>query len=197
MSRARHESHVHVVAPSVAHAAERLAWAWGQECREAWALDHQATRSLAELNHERVQLARSIPPDRSGELADAKRRLSLAEQDRRDLRQGTGRWAGTPAGHAAQALSSAAVDYQQASEVAQHKSLGRWAGRKAGARCGKPASASTKRERRGRRSASHTSVLWSPTTNEWKPTWPAWSRPSKHGPSSWPRTPPRSSGWRS
>ena len=103
MSRARHESHVHVVAPSVAHAAERLAWAWGQERRQAWALDHQATKSLAELNHQRVQLARSIPPDRSGELADARRRLSLAEQDRRDLRQGTGRWAGTPAGHAAQA----------------------------------------------------------------------------------------------
>ena len=104
MSRARHESHVHVVAPSVAHAAERLAWAWGQERREAWALDHQATKSLAELNHQRVQLARSIPPDRSGELADARRLLSLAEQDRRDLRQGsTGRWAGTPAGHAAQA----------------------------------------------------------------------------------------------
>ncbi len=108
MSRARHESHVHVVAPSVAHAAERLAWAWGQERREAWALDHQAIRSLAELNHERVQLARSIPPDRSGELADAKRRLSLAEQDRRDLRQGTGRSATTPAGHAAQVLAATA-----------------------------------------------------------------------------------------
>ena len=37
MSRARHESHIHVVAPSVAGAAERLAWAWGQERREAWA----------------------------------------------------------------------------------------------------------------------------------------------------------------
>ena len=131
MSRARHESHIHVVAPSVAHAAERLAWGWGQERREAWALDHQATKSLAELNHQRVQLARSILPDHSGELADARRLLSLAEQDRRDLRQGTGRWAGTPAGHAAQAASSAALDYRRASEVAQDKSLGPWGRRKA------------------------------------------------------------------
>jgi hypothetical protein len=38
MSRARGESHVHVVAPSVAQAAERL----------AWALDRQG-RPLAEL----------------------------------------------------------------------------------------------------------------------------------------------------
>ena len=131
MSRARHESHVHVVARSVADAAERLAWAWGQERREAWALDHQATKSLAELYHERAQLARSIPPDRSGELADARRRLSLADQDRRDLRQGTGRWAGTPEGHAAQAACAAALDYQRASEAVQHKSLGRWGRHKA------------------------------------------------------------------
>jgi hypothetical protein len=130
MSRARHESHIHAVAPSVAHAAERLAWAWGQERRDAWALDHRATKSLADLHHERAQLARSIPPDRSGELADARRRLSLAEQDRRDLREGTGRWAGTPAGHAAQASSGSALDYQRASEALEERSLGRWARRK-------------------------------------------------------------------
>ena len=131
MSRARHESHVHVVAPSVAHAAERLAWAWGQERRQAWALDRQAGKSLADLHHERAQLARSIPPNRSAELADARRLLSLAEQDRRDLRRGTGRWAGTPAGHAAQAASGAALEYQRASEAVQDKSLGRWGRHKA------------------------------------------------------------------
>jgi hypothetical protein len=131
MSRARHESHIHVVAPNVTHAAERLAWAWGQERREAWTLDHQATKSLAELHHERAQLSRSIPPDRSAELAAARDRLSLAEQDGRDLRRGTGRWAGTPAGHAAQAVGRAALDYQRASEAAQDKSLGRWGRHKA------------------------------------------------------------------
>jgi conjugative relaxase-like TrwC/TraI family protein len=131
MSRARHESHVHVVGPSVAYAAERLAWAWGQERRQAWAVDRQAAKSLAELYRERAQLARSIPPDRSAELADARRRLSLAEQDRQDLRQGTGRWAGTPAGHAAQAATGAALDYQRASETMQDKSFGRWRRHKA------------------------------------------------------------------
>jgi hypothetical protein len=127
MSRARHESHIHVVAPSVAHAAEHLAWAWGQERREAWALEHQLTKSLAELHHEQAQLARSIPPDRSAELADARRRLLLAEQDRQDLRQGTGRWAGTPAGHPAQTAGGVALDHRRAFEAVQDKSLGRWA----------------------------------------------------------------------
>jgi hypothetical protein len=71
MSRARRESHIHVVAPSIAQAAERLAWTWGQERRQGWALDRQAGKSLAELYRERAQLARSIPPDRSAELAGA------------------------------------------------------------------------------------------------------------------------------
>ena len=57
--------------------------------------------------------------------------MSLAEQDRQDLRQGTGRWAGTPAGHAAQAACVAALDYQRASEAVQDKSLGRWGRHKA------------------------------------------------------------------
>ena len=37
MSRARGESHVHVVAPDIRQAARRLAWAWGQERRQRWA----------------------------------------------------------------------------------------------------------------------------------------------------------------
>ncbi len=131
MSRARHESHIHIVAPSVAHAAERLAWAWGQEGRQAWALDRHGGKSIAELYKERSKLARSIPPDRSVELAHARRRLSLAEQDHRDLRQGTGRWAGTPAGQAALAASQAALDYQRASDASEDKSHGRWAKHKA------------------------------------------------------------------
>ena len=37
MSRARGESHVHVVAPDIRQAARRLAWGWGQERRQRWA----------------------------------------------------------------------------------------------------------------------------------------------------------------
>jgi hypothetical protein len=131
MSRARGESHVHVVAPSVAQAAERLAWAWGQERRQAWALDRQGGRPLAELYGERARLARSIPPDRSAELAEARRCLSCAEQDRQDLRHGAGRWAGTPAGQAALAASRAALDHQRALDASASKSHGPWARHKA------------------------------------------------------------------
>ena len=88
-------------------------------------------KALADLYPERAQLAGSIPPNRSAELADARRLLWLAEQDRRDLRRGTGRWGGTPAGHAAQAASGAALEYQRTSEAVQDKSLGRWGRHKA------------------------------------------------------------------
>jgi hypothetical protein len=127
MSRARGQSHVHLVAASVAQAVERLAWAWGQERREAWVLERNSAKTLAELYAERARLARSIPPDHSAELAEAKRLLSLAEQDRQDLGQGTGRWAGTPAAEAALATSRAALEYQRASEASRDKKLGRWA----------------------------------------------------------------------
>jgi hypothetical protein len=42
MSRARGESHVHVVAPDVRQAVRRLAWAWGQERRQRWAYGRQS-----------------------------------------------------------------------------------------------------------------------------------------------------------
>ena len=47
MSRARGESHVHVVATDLRQASQRLAWAWGQERRQAWALDRRPGNSLA------------------------------------------------------------------------------------------------------------------------------------------------------
>ena len=127
MSRARGESHVHVVATDLRQASQRLAWAWGQERRQAWALDRRPGKSLAELHAERGKLARSIPPDRSAELAEARQRWALAEQDQRDLRQGTGRWAGTPAGIAAHGAAHAAVEYKRASEALESRAVSRWA----------------------------------------------------------------------
>ena len=47
MSRARGESHVHVVAPDMRHAARRLAWAWGQERRQRWAHTQSPEERLA------------------------------------------------------------------------------------------------------------------------------------------------------
>ena len=54
MSRARDESHIHVVAPTRGTpATERLSWAWEQERRQTWALDRQPDKTLAELYVER------------------------------------------------------------------------------------------------------------------------------------------------
>ena len=93
MSRARGESHVHVVAPDIRHAAHRLAWAWGQERRQRWAHAQSPEEHVARLYHERQELRGSIPPDRSADLDQARRQLSAAEQDAADLHAGTGRWA--------------------------------------------------------------------------------------------------------
>ncbi len=46
MSRARGESHVHVVAPGMSQAASRLAWAWADERRQAWAIGNEAESSI-------------------------------------------------------------------------------------------------------------------------------------------------------
>jgi hypothetical protein len=132
MSRARGESHVHVVAPSLAEAAQRLAWAWGQERRQAWVLDHDDPRQrLAQLYRERQELSRSLPPDRSADLERSRRQLGAVEQDRADLYAGAGRWAATPVGDAARALRRAAAEHQHASERLDGQDLGLWARRKA------------------------------------------------------------------
>ena len=127
MSRARNESHVHVVAPDATQAAERLAWAWDQQRRQTWALDREPVKTLAELYVERSRLAASVPRDHSAELDHVRRQLARLDQDARDLSDGTGRWAGTTVGDAARAAREAAVAYQQAQQVAEDGSLGRWA----------------------------------------------------------------------
>ncbi len=50
MSRARYESHVHVVAQDEAWAHDHLVWAWGQDRRQGWALDREERKTLAELS---------------------------------------------------------------------------------------------------------------------------------------------------
>ena len=127
MSRARNESHVHVVAPDATQAAERLAWAWEQQHRQTWALDRRPAETLAEMYAERSRLATSVPRDCSAELERSRQQLAGLDQDTRDLHQGTGRWAGTTVGDAARAAREATVAYQQAQQVAEDGSLGRWA----------------------------------------------------------------------
>ena len=131
MSRARNESHVHVVAPDPAQAADRLTWAWQQQRRETWALDREPVKSLAELYIERRRLAASVPRDVSVELERYRHQLTRLDQDARDLHDGTGRWAGTAVSEAARSARGAAVAYDRAQQVAEGEGLGRWARRKA------------------------------------------------------------------
>jgi AAA domain/TrwC relaxase len=131
MSRARGESHVHVVAPDVRHAARRLAWAWGQERRQRWARGQSPEERLARLYHERQELRATVPPDRSADLDEARRQLRAVEQDAADLRAGTGRRAQSAPGVAARNLYQAALGYQRASRDLEAGGLGPWGRHKA------------------------------------------------------------------
>ena len=110
MSRARGESHVHVVAPDLSQAASRLAWAWGEERRQSWAIGNEADNPLVELSATRTQLLRSAPPDLSHQLDHVRHQSHAVERDIAELYNGTGRWAHTDAGLAAQAVREAAID---------------------------------------------------------------------------------------
>lgn len=129
MSRARRESHVHVVAPDLGSAARHLAWAWAQERRQAWALAARREQALAQLMAERRRLLSALPPDPSDQLGQVRQEHSQVEHDLLDLYEGAGRWAGTGAGEAAQALRRASAGYEEASAaLASH---GLWARHKA------------------------------------------------------------------
>ncbi len=129
MSRARGESHVHVVAPDIRHAARRLAWAWGQERRQHWASSQQSQEEhMARLYHERQELRASLPPDRSADLDQARRQLRALEKDTADLHAGIGRWTGVAPGEAVRNLRQAALGYQRATEDLEAEGLGPGAG---------------------------------------------------------------------
>lgn len=131
MSRARGESHVQVVAGSLAEAVSRLAWAWGQERRQSWATGNGEEKSLAELSVERARLLRSLPPDVSAQLGHVRQQLERLDRDRAELRAGEGRWAGTRAGEAAEAVCRAAVEHERATRALEDEGLGWWGRHKA------------------------------------------------------------------
>ena len=132
MSRARGESHVHVVAPDIRQAVRRLAWSWGQERRQRWAHAQLSPEErLARLYYERQELRGSLPPDRLAELDQARRQLLGVQQDTADLHAGTGRWTRTIPGAAARDLHDTAVSYQRVSQQLESGDLGPWGRHKA------------------------------------------------------------------
>ena len=131
MSRARGESHVQVVARDLSQATSRLAWAWGAERRQVWAINSEAEHSLAELYGERMQLSTSVPPDLSRELDHVRRQHHALERDIADLYNGTARLAHTTVGLAARAVREAATDQQRAKELLESPDVRWWSRHKA------------------------------------------------------------------
>ena len=118
MSRARAASHVYVTAPDARQAAERLAWTWDQQRRQAWVtiqaeVVSRAEQFVAELTVERDRLTGLIPPKVATQLAEVRDRIAETEADRDDLHAGRGRWATTPASHAHRALQDAVRAHDQ------------------------------------------------------------------------------------
>jgi hypothetical protein len=121
MSRGRQCNTVHVVADSVEQAVEDLTRDWAVDHRPRWAIDSgtPATEPLAVEHHDRAPagmraalrharleaerraVAAAIPPDPSPEIARVDRQLAELRRDRMDLLTGEGRYARSPAGHAA------------------------------------------------------------------------------------------------
>ena len=117
--------------PDLSQAASRLAWAWGDERRQAWAIGNEAESSLGELYAERTQLSRLVPPDLSHQLDHVRRQSQAVGRDIADLYDGTGRWAHTSAGQAARAVREAALERQRAEQLLENQDLGRWSRHKA------------------------------------------------------------------
>ncbi len=132
MSRARTASHVYVTASDPRQAAERLAWAWDQQRRQAWVTERardvaSVHRDFADLTVERDRLIRLLPPDVTDKIAGVRDQIAQAETDRADLHAAAGRWADTPVGHAHQAFQDAMRTHDQDLLRAQDRYLGLWA----------------------------------------------------------------------
>ena len=190
MSRARGESHVHVVAPDLSQAASRLAWAWEDERRQSWAIGNEAESSLAELYAERMRLSRSVPPDLSHQL-DHVRRQSLAVE--RDIAEPLQRH--RPLGAHRRRPGSSSRPGGRRSTTKEQNSCWR-AQTSVGGPATRPdersrprATASTKLSPLGRTPASHMPRASKPSGSGWVPRWLSSSRLAPPGRSSSPSTP--------
>lgn len=122
MSRARHSSYIYVPSPTVDEAVDRLAWAWGVEHRQTWAIDQTSPtpiipERIAQLEAHRRQLRALIPPDPDLHV------VATLDHDLANLSAGTGRWTHTSAGQA-RALAAAHAHHDQAAERSRQPDLG-------------------------------------------------------------------------
>ncbi len=119
LTRARHETHIHVVADTPAQAVDDLHHHWTRRDTQTWAIDTQPTTGATQplTAPDKVQRARAqaeldaltslrttLAPNHLGQATNHWHRRQLA-RELADLRNGTGPHADTPAGHAARQLN--------------------------------------------------------------------------------------------
>lgn len=143
MSRARHSSHVYVVADTLDQAVEDVVRDWSAERRPRWAIDtgtaalkfspshprplisSDAALRLARLRAERDAVAAAIPPDPGPPLYGVEARLADLRQAQRQLEPGWARYPDTLEGEAARALSEARHRRHEADEFARMDGMDR------------------------------------------------------------------------
>jgi hypothetical protein len=127
LSRARDHTRIYATADNLEQAIDDLHADWGIERRQHWITDPPARQ-----RHASEPLPPTRPADRPPvEMSPGQQRavvrahLAALEDDYRQLRAGTGRWAETPEGHAARALIEANGQLRHAHRRAQDPALRR------------------------------------------------------------------------
>jgi conjugative relaxase-like TrwC/TraI family protein len=127
LSRARDHTRIYAAADNLEQAVDDLHADWGVERRQHWITDTPARTGHASEPLPPTRLADRPPVEMSPgqQCAVVRAHLAALEDDHRQLRAGTGRWAETPEGHAARALIEANGQLQQAHRRAQDPALRR------------------------------------------------------------------------
>jgi hypothetical protein len=127
LSRARDHTRIYATADNLEQAVDDLQADWGVERHQRWITD-----TAVQPGHASEPQPLKRPTDRPPiEISSGQRRavarahLAALEDDYRQLRAGTGRWAETPEGHATRALAEAKKQLQQAHRRAHDPALRR------------------------------------------------------------------------
>jgi conjugative relaxase-like TrwC/TraI family protein len=133
LSRARGASIVHAVADDLDQAIEDITHDWSLDRNQQWitrtaqpGVDEPAPMPPAGHELERARLVAELaaldrvgPPSVAADLTAAREDLDRLHQARRDLENGTGRWAPTPAGQASRQLAQVRQERRAAEDRAQ------------------------------------------------------------------------------
>ena len=119
LSRARHRTRIYATADNLAQAVDDLYADWNQTHHQRWITDTPAQPGhRPEPPQRRTTVVSTDEPLLQERRALAQVHLAMLQDDHRDLRAATGRWADTPQGHATRALTEAKQQLQHAHHVA-------------------------------------------------------------------------------